>query len=120
MNELKLKPCPFCGAPAEFEYTDYNHETGKGGDGMGHAQCTNRMCGIGFFDDRDAAVEKWNSRVKPNARLIAAAPDLLEALRDAYCHIALLATGQTPPCSNAEAAEAAGAAIAKAKVDING
>jgi len=49
-----------------------------------------------------------------NARLIAATPDLLKALRDAYCHITLLATGQTPPCSNAEASEAAGAAIAKA------
>jgi hypothetical protein len=55
-----------------------------------------------------------------NARLIAAAPDLLEALRDAYCHITLLATGQRPPCSNAEASEAVGAVIAKATGSIRG
>jgi len=31
-------------------------------DGMGRAQCTNRKCGIGFFDDRESAIEKWNRR----------------------------------------------------------
>ena len=41
--------------------------------------------------------------------------ELLKALRDAYAHITLLATGQKPPRSNAEASEAAGAAIASAE-----
>jgi len=57
-----LLPCPFCGSPAEFEYTDYNPETGEGDDGMGYARCKNSHCGIGFFDDRDSAIEKWNRR----------------------------------------------------------
>jgi phage/plasmid primase-like uncharacterized protein len=50
-----LLPCPFCGAHADFEY--------EGDDGMGRAGCTNWQCGIGIFDTRDAAIEKWNKRI---------------------------------------------------------
>ena len=59
----RLLPCPFCGSPAEFEYNDYNFETGEGDDGMGEVRCTNIECGVRFFDDYDSAVKKWNRRV---------------------------------------------------------
>lgn len=59
-----LLPCPFCGSPAEFEYTDYNEDTDEGDDGMGYTQCTNRECGASFFDDHDSAYEKWNRRAR--------------------------------------------------------
>jgi len=66
VNMNELLNCPFCGSVAEFEYDDWNPETGEGDDGIGHAQCTNSQCGIGFHDDRDSAVEKWNKRM-PNS-----------------------------------------------------
>ena len=62
----ELLNCPFCGSAAEFEYDDWNPETGEGDDGIGWAKCTNSHCGVGFHDDRDSAVEKWNKRM-PNA-----------------------------------------------------
>ena len=60
-----LLPCPFCGSPAEFEYREYNHDTGEGDDGMGWAECANPLCGVRVFDDRDTAIEKWNRREPP-------------------------------------------------------
>lgn len=62
MNE-NLKKCPFCGSDAEFEYDDWNPDTEEGDDGLGWAKCSNHHCGIGFHDDRDSAIEKWNDRV---------------------------------------------------------
>lgn len=58
----ELLNCPFCGSMAEFEYDDWNPDTGDGDDGMGYAKCTNWRCGIGFRDERDSAIEKWNMR----------------------------------------------------------
>lgn len=58
----KLKPCPFCGSPARFEYDEWNPDTREGDDGMGWLRCTNPKCGAGFHDDKDSAFEKWNSR----------------------------------------------------------
>lgn len=56
-----LKPCPFCGSPAEFDY--------EGEDGLGAVQCTNRKCSVRIFDDRDSAIEKWNRREPSNAEI---------------------------------------------------
>lgn len=50
-----------------------------------------------------------------NARLIAAAPELLEACKVALEHAQLLGSGQQSPYSNAEICEITGAAIAKAE-----
>ena len=50
-----LMSCPLCGSIAEFDYAEQD-------DGMGYAQCTNRLCGLSIFDDKDAAIEKWNTR----------------------------------------------------------
>jgi hypothetical protein len=42
----ELKPCPFCGQPAELIYRDT-------------ARCSNGDCIVGYID---ASVEEWNNR----------------------------------------------------------
>lgn len=62
-----LLPCPFCGAPAEWEYTPWDEESRTGDDGSGWVECTGchvqMTCGY-----RDEAVERWNKRA-PNAKV---------------------------------------------------
>ena len=62
-NQLNFPSCPFCGAEAEFEYDDWNSETGEGDDGIGWLKCTNPKCGVGFHDDYDSALAKWCMRI---------------------------------------------------------
>ena len=52
---------------------------------------------------------------KPNAALIAAAPMMLEALKEALTAFQLLGSGQRPSLSNAELVEIVGKAIAQAE-----
>lgn len=59
---MELKPCPFCGGEAEWEYREWNRHDETGDDGTGWARCTNRGCGAQIFDDRDSAIERWNRR----------------------------------------------------------
>ena len=57
----ELLPCPFCGSPAEWEYTPWHAETEIGDDGMGRIECTG--CHVQtVVDDRDAATARWNKR----------------------------------------------------------
>lgn len=62
----------------------------------------------------DAPVRDFNSAQKANARLIAAAPDLLEALQWAMSEIEALNINRDLDPSHNEAVNAANAAIAKA------
>jgi len=83
----ELLNCPFCGSVAEFEYDDWNPETGEGDDGMGYAKCTNPHCCAGFHDDRDSAVYKWNKRYcvigwKNNMNTETETETLINILRD--------------------------------------
>ena len=65
----ELKPCPFCGKPAEiyYEYDEVLLCT------YAHVGCVNRACaimpGTAAFVDEDVAVKVWNRRaeVKDNA-----------------------------------------------------
>jgi hypothetical protein len=58
-KEIELKPCPFCGSKAEWEYSWW-----------GVVRCTNRDCHVSFAEglgnDLDAAMNKviarWNTR----------------------------------------------------------
>lgn len=52
-DKMNLKPCPFCGGPAEFSY---------GWDGFGTAACVNTKCGASLFAWVHEAEEKWNKR----------------------------------------------------------
>ena len=65
-----LRPCPFCGGPAELDfahrvivYTDRDgnkRETGF----FYTVKCQDVICGcaIGVYEDADMAVEAWNRR----------------------------------------------------------
>ena len=57
----KLLPC-LCGAPAEWEYTEWDDEDGSGDDGSGWVECTGRHVRV-LYGCRDEAVEMWNRRV---------------------------------------------------------
>lgn len=53
----KLKPCPFCGSPAEF----------YGEENMVWVRCSNYDCQcrlITCFDEPEEAAEEWNKRAK--------------------------------------------------------
>lgn len=57
----ELKPCPFCGKPAEMQITDH---TPKGYDYT--PRCTNKSCCGRLtkkYSTRETAVVMWNRRV---------------------------------------------------------
>ncbi len=56
-----IKHCPFCGSPAEFEYTPWDEEDQSGDDGSGKVECI--KCGASISGYVDDAIEKWNSRL---------------------------------------------------------
>lgn len=62
MDEQQLRKCPFCGSEAEFEYDEYDFETGDGDDGVGWISCTNSKCGVGFHGEPDSLIQQWNAR----------------------------------------------------------
>lgn len=57
----ELKPCPFCGGKAEFEYTPWDEETGTGDDGSGRVECQKCHVEMVGFDRTDAE-DRWNRR----------------------------------------------------------
>lgn len=59
----EIKPCPFCGSLAEFEYTPWSEDDQSGDDGMGKVECI--KCFASISGDRDDAIEKWNTRFQP-------------------------------------------------------
>lgn len=63
-DDPDIKPCPFCGAKAEWIYTPWDDETETGDDGTGYVKCTNDLCGAEIFHlCREDGVKAWNSRV---------------------------------------------------------
>lgn len=53
MDEVELKPCPFCGAPAQIK------ELG----GRYAVECTRHCAGTRIFATKDEPTEAWNRRV---------------------------------------------------------
>ena len=49
----ELKPCPFCGAPAQHKELN----------GRYAVECTKHCVGTRIFADKDRATETWNRRV---------------------------------------------------------
>lgn len=58
MDEVKLKPCPFCGGEADCNNDGFM----QGGNKKWAVECIN--CGVvsSFFDSRYDAAEAWNRR----------------------------------------------------------
>lgn len=90
-----LKNCPFCGAEAEFDYSE-NEVC------MGRAQCTE--CYIGFFDEKDSAKNSWNERAKVADMSNLKYQEELERLRKCEDTLRILLeakllkdSGRTPP-----------------------
>lgn len=59
--DKSLLPCPFCGSPAEWEYTSWNDEDSSGDDGSGWVECTGCYVQVPCLF-RDEADERWNRR----------------------------------------------------------
>ena len=60
-EQEKIKPCPFCGTPPEYDHSQ----------GAAQIWCPNDDCGlIGFVDSESAFVDnilkKWNQREYSN------------------------------------------------------
>lgn len=53
MNEIKLKPCPFCGSPAQIKELS----------GRYAVVCTRYCAGTRVFLTKDKPAEEWNRRV---------------------------------------------------------
>ena len=51
----ELKPCPFCGGEAGFEYDS----------GMVCIDCDDCFATTGLFMSQDIATKKWNARTQP-------------------------------------------------------
>lgn len=49
----RIKPCPFCGAPAEIKQLS----------GRYAVECTKKCVGTRIFSDKSKPVEAWNRRV---------------------------------------------------------
>jgi hypothetical protein len=77
MSEQELKPCPFCGAPAEFHI---NHSLShRKGETRGVARCTVVGCQGRFttnYLDYEQAKQKWNTRQNDKARYVDAVKKL--------------------------------------------
>lgn len=62
----ELKPCPFCGAPAELEGVYMFGST------VWFVNCLNPECeirpGTGHYDTKDEAVKVWNRRAVEDLR----------------------------------------------------
>jgi len=65
MENIKLKPCPFCGAKARIDVS---------GGGEGYRVACTRILGCGakfeWFDEEEAAIDAWNTRI-PMEEIIA-------------------------------------------------
>lgn len=57
-----LSPCPFCGGPAEWEYTPWDEAAKTGDDGSGWVEC--QLCHVqvsGYC--REDGERRWNTRL---------------------------------------------------------
>jgi Lar family restriction alleviation protein len=48
-----LKPCPFCGAPAQHKELN----------GRYAVECTKKCVGTRIFNDKEKPIEAWNRRI---------------------------------------------------------
>lgn len=69
--QIKLKPCPFCGCPAELYIIpkEENPEWYKGGE-FWRVRCSSEFCLIGhsikLASEKEVVIAEWNSRKRKN------------------------------------------------------
>ena len=104
-----LKPCPFCGAPAEVI-----HLEGVENEGGSCVSCTSCFASSNVeFEFKENFVDNWNRRADP-------APALLEALKEAQSVLAMMVEpGAIQQTTAINAYAAAKAAEAKARTAIS-
>jgi len=60
-DEVKLKPCPFCGGEAEIDDKIYSF-----GPVEVVVQCSNNNCGVvpttNYYYDKARSIKEWNKR----------------------------------------------------------
>ena len=57
MEEIKLKPCPFCGGKGEiFRGTTYGFHY------LYEPRCITCECALGVYETEEQAIEAWNRR----------------------------------------------------------
>lgn len=64
MTETELKPCPFCGKTPAYARVLYGREK----EIRITVHCANCSFNIGFFDGKDEARKKWNTRAEDERR----------------------------------------------------
>ena len=60
MAETELKPCPFCGKTPTYAKVLFGFEK----EIRLTVHCANCSLNIGFFDGKDEACKKWNTRAE--------------------------------------------------------
>jgi hypothetical protein len=60
----ELKPCPFCGSPATLDEQDDWWIGCTNDDGRGECD----FVPSGWFEDKDDAIEVWNTRANEDAK----------------------------------------------------
>ena len=69
--DKQLKPCPFCGCPAELYIIpkEENPEWCKGGE-FWRVRCSSEWCLIGhtikYASEKDCVIAEWNRRKRKN------------------------------------------------------
>lgn len=104
-----LKPCPFCGAPAEVI-----HLEGGENEGGSCVSCTSCFASSNVeFEFKENLVDNWNRRADP-------VPALLEALKEAQSVLAMMVEpGAIRKTAVLSAYAAAVAAEAKARAALS-
>ena len=90
MDEIKLKPCPFCGAPAELKQIT----------GRWTVKCTKECVGTRIYNDRNKPAEVWNSRAYLNAVEVVRCKDCVHRDREVYvCYRTSIQVDDNDYCS---------------------
>ena len=64
MSETELRPCPFCGKTPAYAKVIFGMEK----EIRVAVHCANCSFNLGFFDGKEEALKKWNTRAEDERR----------------------------------------------------
>lgn len=96
MNEMKLKPCPFCGSEANIKIISVSEGVVLGSIGCSNSECSARIRFTGMVKNMyltieeiseiaDKELEKWNKRSAATFNREKMIEELEEYLFEKYC-----------------------------------